>query len=317
MYLRLPVPLYSKYLHNVMEGREIQPKAFPAPSSAYDMYWCSHTLSCPFPRQPSHGTLVISGRTQWVSLETGIQLSNIVGHICEHCVQVTNCVWNAAAYNLLQLWRCPVMKCPLHVRPLIFHWILVPCTNVSASSPIFRPAGDPPCPPVSLGGKRHSRRDELTPFHNCKMASKDISHPPSLDGRASCQSLHTQLLPMCWLHCEVPRTLMYPMLPSCSYYHLPAPPLCGKEFPSLCDVCLKHGKTGPCCCGVLSNPVMWDCSITGPGSQLCLNKALAPMSRFSACENSCWLLCVFKNCREWGQRPGKAKRLICTFQCDG
>lgn len=73
---------------------------------------------------------------------------------------------------------------------------LSPCTNVSATSLIFRPAGDLPCPPMSLGGKRHSCRDELTPFHNCKMASKDISHPISLEGRASCQSLHTQLLPV-------------------------------------------------------------------------------------------------------------------------
>lgn len=77
--LRLLVPLYSKYLHNVKKSGEIQLKL--SQPLLLHMICIGVATYCPVhsPDSHAHSTLVISGGTQWVSLETGIQLSNIVG----------------------------------------------------------------------------------------------------------------------------------------------------------------------------------------------------------------------------------------------
>lgn len=161
----------------------------------------------------------------------------------------TSCIPNAVAYGLLRLWRSLVMKLHLHVKLLIFHWVLGFGISPWAlmSLPLSLSSGQLVVLHAlwcrwGLGGSRHSCKDAVTPSHNCKMASKDLSCPLSLEVRAACLSLHTQLLPMCWLDCEGPRSLICPMLPSCSYYHLPAPPSPGKSS-FVCSLCLKHCKT--------------------------------------------------------------------------
>jgi len=64
---------------------------------------------------------------------------------------------------------------------------------------------------------------------------------------------------------------------------------------------------------------MWDCSIISlgvSGSQICISKALAPVSSFSAHENPCWLVCIFKDCSKQGPRQSKAKGLSVLFRSD-
>lgn len=148
----------------------------------------------------------------------------------------TNRVSNAAAYSLLQLWRCPAMKLPIQVKPLLFYWVLDPGSSPYApmSLPLLPSSGQLVVHQChwGLGGIRHSCKDEVASFCNCKMASKGLSQTLSLEVRVACLSLHTQL---CVANVSIAlwraQALTCSMPPSCSYYHLPVPLFSGKEFP--------------------------------------------------------------------------------------
>lgn len=151
----------------------------------------------------------------------------------------TSCVSNAVVYNLLQLWRCLIMKLPLHVKPLIFHWVLGPGSSPHAlmSLPFLPSSGQLVVLHAlhchwRLGGSRHSCKDEL-PLLTTKWLPW-IFPILFLWKWEQPAWLHTQILPMCWLHCEWPKSLTCSMLPSCSYYRLPEPPFFGSFL--LCSV---------------------------------------------------------------------------------